>query len=441
MYGKPYLSGVMLCALAALVGLGMITITSSVLQYPYPSSHTVDTENASHSLSSWMVLSELLPREKTGPDTKARHIVRAHFESQMKEAHAVANGESLFSYCARDNFNSDFTAAAKKRYLHMLPNQARDTGSQRIFIAVNLFNSERILPNMATQLLAFAEIIGHKNVFLSIFENGSTDNTKHIIDAFDKTLNELGIPHNTVADNKPRPQTYHRIEYMADLRNRALEPLYRNATIYSRVVFLNDVFFCLPDLFELVHQSLAYQAHLTCAEDFETRHGILEFYDTWVSRDLLGRAFKSRYQNIADDGAALIGQLHNRPFQVQCCWNGAAVLDASVFRGSNALNFRRSFPGECSASECSLLCNDLWQAGYQRALVVPRVKVTYNIETRDLLRRPSNFPRDVPFHDQDPAKMVFKPGPATVYCNPLNGMDVSVPDGPASFIDLHTSRA
>ncbi|KAJ2793801.1 hypothetical protein H4R20_006430, partial [Coemansia guatemalensis] len=237
----------------------------------------------------------------------------------------------------------------------------------------------------------------------------------------------------------PRPQVYHRIEYMADLRNRALEPLYRNATNYRRVLFLNDVFFCLPDLLELVHQSFTYQAHLTCAEDFETRHGILEFYDTWVSRDLLGRAFKSRYQNIADDGGALIGQLHNRPFQVQCCWNGAAVLDANAFRGANALRFRRSAPGECSASECSLLCNDLWQAGYQRALVVPRVKVTYNIETRDLLRRPSNFPRDVPFHDPDPAKKVFKPGPATVYCNPLNSEGVSVPDGPASYIDLHTS--
>ncbi|PIA17328.1 hypothetical protein COEREDRAFT_92019 [Coemansia reversa NRRL 1564] len=223
---------------------------------------------------------------------------------------------------------------------------------------------------------------------------------------------------------------------MADLRNRALEPLYCDVGKYSRIIFLNDVIFCLPDLLELVHQSLTYQAHLTCAEDFEIHNGILEFYDTWVSRDLLGRAFKSRYQNIADDGTALIGQLHNRPFQVQCCWNGAAVLDANVFRGNNALRFRRSSPGECSASECSLLCNDLWEAGYQRALVVPRVKVAYNIKTRDLLRQPSNFPRDVPFHDQDPAKMIFKPGPATVYCNPLNSKGASVPEGPASLIEL-----
>ncbi|KAI8320665.1 hypothetical protein GQ54DRAFT_246300, partial [Martensiomyces pterosporus] len=253
----------------------------------------------------------------------------------------------------------------------------------RIYVAVNLFNNERVLPNMATQLLAFADMLGSKRVFLSIYENGSTDRTKEILREFKRALRILGIPHRIVADEKPRPALYHRIEYMAEIRNRALEPLAGLGTRFDKVVFLNDVFFCLTDLMELVYQSQLNSAHLTCAEDFESKHGILAFYDTWVSRDILGRAFKGQPQNIADDIGALLGQLRNWPFQVQCCWNGVAVIDAQVFRGHNATRFRRSAPGECSASECSLLCNDLWTSGYRRAVVVPRVKVAYDIKTRD----------------------------------------------------------
>ncbi|KAJ1802909.1 hypothetical protein LPJ77_005503, partial [Coemansia sp. RSA 2523] len=278
---------------------------------------------------------------------------------------------------------------------------------------------ERVLPNMATQLLAFAKMLGRKQVFLSVYENGSSDNTKSILQAFERTVKELGIPHSIVTDSRQRPQHYHRIEYMADIRNRALEALY-NSTAYNRVVFLNDVYFCLPDLLELLHQSQFHRTHLTCAEDFDMRHGSLEFYDTWVSRDMLGRAFKSRYQSIADDNMALAGQVHNRPFQAQCCWNGMAVLDAQVFDGPKALRFRRSSPGECSASECSLLCNDLWKTGRRRVVVVPRVKVAYNIETRDRLRQPLSFPRDAPFGDQPLREITFRPGPKSVYCNPLN---------------------
>ena len=33
---------------------------------------------------------------------------------------------------------------------------------------------------------------------------------------------------------------------------------------------------------------------------------------------------------------------------------------------------------ECSASECSLICNDYWEAGYGRILMVPRVKLAYD---------------------------------------------------------------
>ncbi|KAJ1931833.1 hypothetical protein GGF37_007257, partial [Kickxella alabastrina] len=313
------------------------------------------------------------------------------------------------------------------------------SGTGRIFVAANLYNSERVLANMAAQLLVLADIMGSDRVFISIYENGSTDKTKDILLKFRDMLGILAIPHKIVTDSKPRKTSNHRIEYMAELRNRALDPLYQQALRYNRVVFLNDIFFCLPDIFELLHQSRVHSAHLTCAEDFEIQHGALAFYDTWVSRDILGHAFKSRYQEIAQDGNALVSQLYNRPFQVQCCWNGLAVIDARVFEGPAAIRFRRSAPKECSASECSLLCNDLWAAGYKRAVVVPRVKVSYDIATRDQLRQPVYFPHDAPFSDQNhPPKVEFKPGPKAVYCHPLNNPGSRTPDGPASFVALES---
>ncbi len=38
----------------------------------------------------------------------------------------------------------------------------------------------------------------------------------------------------------------------------------------------------------------------------------------------------------------------------------------------------RLLEGECSASECSLIANDYWNAGYGRIIMVPRVKLAYD---------------------------------------------------------------
>lgn len=68
------------------------------------------------------------------------------------------------------------------------------------------------------------------------------------------------------------------------------------------------------------------------------------------------------------------------PIQVQSCWNGIAILDPAPFYQPKHVRFRmaRIAEGECSASECSLICNDYWEAGYGRILMVPRVKLAYD---------------------------------------------------------------
>ncbi|KAJ1990073.1 hypothetical protein GGI25_004043 [Coemansia spiralis] len=366
----------------------------------------------------------------------SQHAVLSRFIMYLQTVHQEVNGENLEAYCGRNNFKNKHVDEAEKRYRYL----GNGIGTEKIFVAANLYNNERILPNMVMQLTELARVLGPKRVFISLYENGSDDRTKQILRMLQQTLAALEVPHRITIEQRVRPKkNYHRIKYMAELRNRAMEPLYNSSSgRFGKVVFINDVFFCLPDLLELIHQANAQGAHLTCAEDFVIRHGSLVFYDTWVARDMLGRAFRGMRQNIADDGGALVSQLHGQPFQVQCCWNGIAIIDAQVFDGREGIRFRRSAEGECSASECSLLCNDMWTKGYQRAVVVPRVKLSYEIDARDQLRIPLHKPRDLPFsRAQKPGQTVaFRPGPVSVYCHPLNSADSHVPDGVASFVPL-----
>ena len=91
------------------------------------------------------------------------------------------------------------------------------------------------------------------------------------------------------------------------------------------------------------------------------------------------------------------------PIPVQCCWNGMVVMDAKAFH--KGLRFRyaevtdaqqqyylqhgkTTVPGErgeeCSASECSLLCKDIWANHGERTRIVmdPSVKVAYQQDRR-----------------------------------------------------------
>ena len=68
------------------------------------------------------------------------------------------------------------------------------------------------------------------------------------------------------------------------------------------------------------------------------------------------------------------------PVQVQSCWNGIAILDPAPMYAHPHVRFRMAklSTGECSASECSLICNDYWNSGYGRIIMIPRVKLAYD---------------------------------------------------------------
>lgn len=112
-----------------------------------------------------------------------------------------------------------------------------------------------------------------------------------------------------------------------------------------------------------------------------TTQGSPVFYDNWVSRDINGTALENApFDSIFHDPASAERFQMHLPVQVQACWNGVAVLDPAPFYTPPYVRFRMASltENECSASECSLICNDYWEAGYGRILMVPRVKLAYD---------------------------------------------------------------
>lgn len=121
------------------------------------------------------------------------------------------------------------------------------------------------------------------------------------------------------------------------------------------------------------------------------------FYDNWVARDINGTALENApFESIFHDPDSSERFQQHLPIQVQSCWNGVAILDPAPFYTPPYVSFRmaRLAEGECSASECSLICNDYWEAGYGRILMVPRVKLAYDrVSPRSTMQTESVSPR------------------------------------------------
>jgi alpha-1,3-mannosyltransferase len=66
------------------------------------------------------------------------------------------------------------------------------------------------------------------------------------------------------------------------------------------------------------------------------------------------------------------------PLPVQCCWNGMAAFSALPFK--QGIKIRSHLAGECAASECSLLCDDMHRMGYRNVMVDPSVRVAYKAD-------------------------------------------------------------
>lgn len=241
------------------------------------------------------------------------------------------------------------------------------------FFAALLKDNDSIIDNWACQIVRVAEALQPAPIYISIVENDdSSDNTGTSLKVLRDRLTKLGIRNTIITEAVRQRDGRDRITWLSELRNLALEPLYRlnwNAES-TRIVFLNDVWFHSDQIVELILTNRG-NYDMSCALDFYWK-----FYDVWVSRDLGGQSLDGIYPYFKDSTART--QLRDlEPVRVFSCWNGAVMIKGEPFIKNPQLKFRPSPPGLPVHSECFWICHDLWKSGYYNILINPRIILAY----------------------------------------------------------------
>ena len=136
----------------------------------------------------------------------------------------------------------------------------------KIYVASTHWNNGKALHEFWNKaVLNLVEHVGPENIYISIYESGSWDDSKGALRLLDLDLERLGVQRTIVLDEtthadeitKPISDTgwietprgkkeRRRISYLADLRNKSLKPLIDlalNGVRYDKILFLNDVAF------------------------------------------------------------------------------------------------------------------------------------------------------------------------------------------------------
>lgn len=338
--------------------------------------------------------------------------------------------ERIFS--TSDNRKLSSSRASSSRSSRLRPSYE----GHKYFFAINLYNSFDVIPDLFSNMFKVSAILGYHNVFISVYENGSTDQTKALLRIFDALCRSVGLRVIIRTSLRTRGAFHHRIEYLAEVRNAALAPLQElrdaEGEVFDSIIFMNDVLPCVDDLLELIWQSRRQNAGITCGSDYIFHDEVVSeplsrlcggcrawltlctisgttrllrqvrillsslsvrssqradhvssrftLY-SWVSRDMNGTALENApFEAVFRDMESAHRFQRHLPVQVQSCWNGIAILDPAPMYAVPHVRFRMAdlSSGECSASECSLICNDYWKAGYGRIIMVPRVKLAYD---------------------------------------------------------------
>ncbi|KAK4697566.1 alpha-1,3-mannosyltransferase, partial [Lecanoromycetidae sp. Uapishka_2] len=289
-----------------------------------------------------------------------------------------------------------------------------DSRGQRLFIASIHWNNEQILrSNWNRAILELVEFFGADNVYVSIYESGSWDDTKDALRELDRDLESLRVrrtitlDESTHKDEIQKPFTtgwidtprgkkeLRRIPYLAKLRNLVLKPFHTLAlegTKFNKVLFLNDVVFTTEDVSRLLATRDGEYA-AACSLDFAKAP---HYYDTFALRDSDGHEAVSStfpyFRSKASRNAILAGQ----PVPVQSCWNGIIAFDATPFYEPDPLQFR-GVPDSLAlhhveGSECCLIHADNPLTPTQGVWMNPDVRVGYSPQAYTAVHPGSYWP-------------------------------------------------
>eukprot|EP00898_Chlorokybus_atmophyticus_P001618 jgi/Chlat1/2457/Chrsp171S02346 len=250
----------------------------------------------------------------------------------------------------------------------------------RVFIAMNLHDNERVGPHLIFQLQRLLSWLNPSNIYVSIYESGSNDSTPALLALLHSLLQSMKVAHIINGSKDDVRGGKQRIEFLAQVRNKAIIPLMQpDSPRYDKVFFMNDVFHCAEDSLLL----LLHDAHIASGFDIgdvDWRERRIRYYDYWVGRDITGDRFMMwpPYSLFPPNQARIQEGL---PFPVYCTWNGMVSINAEIFQDKQ-IQFRfRQWRGECSSSEMTHFCEDIWKV-YQnstKVVIDPRVLVTYEL--------------------------------------------------------------
>ncbi|KAG6086279.1 hypothetical protein E4U33_006777 [Claviceps sp. LM78 group G4] len=274
---------------------------------------------------------------------------------------------------------------------------------ERIYIASMHFNNGEILRSHWNKaVLELTEVFGPKNVFVSVFESGSWDDSKDLVRELDQELGKRGVARRVEVSDKTHQdelddpikgegwvntarhkRELRRIPYLAKLRNRTIKDLldlHSEGVEFDKVLFLNDVVFTVQDVLDLMDTNGGdYGA--ACSLDFAKPP---LYYDTFALRDIEGHEHVMQtwpYFKARTSRHALVRNLDAVP--VTSCWNGIVVMPTEPFVSSTTSLRFRGVPDSLAqfhleGSECCLIHADNPLSRTRGVYLNPRVRVAYN---------------------------------------------------------------
>ncbi|KAM3416682.1 hypothetical protein BST61_g8273 [Cercospora zeina] len=232
--------------------------------------------------------------------------------------------------------------------------QSANVYNEKVFIAASIYDKEGevVSGEWGHSVLDLISILGPQNVFLSLYENDPDPMAKAALEAFSRnltcakavvteTIDLSKLHHVATPDGTKRLK---RIEFLADVRNRALRPLddvnsVAQRTRYDKLLYLNDVVFDPIDAANLLFSTNANeltgrtQYRAACATDFIMP---FKFYDTFATRDLEGYDMGVPFYPWFSGG----GKAESRKdvleqkdaVRVKSCWGGMVAFEAKWFQ-------------------------------------------------------------------------------------------------------------
>jgi hypothetical protein len=242
--------------------------------------------------------------------------------------------------------------------------------NEKVFIAAALYEEKGNLVSGAwgKAVLQLIDLLGPEHVHLSLYEDNPDLKTKQALADFrDKvpckvmcTCNEIhrtnnsanstivfeeldisALPHTELPNGEHRLK---RIAFLAEVRNRALEPIDKHGVKFDRVLFLNDVIFDPIDAVQLLFSTNVDsngRANYAgaCAVDFINA---FKFYDRFATvgfdTELTGIPFFPWFTNALGATSRTDVLAGTDAVRVRSCWGGMVAYEARWFQHHSPLD-------------------------------------------------------------------------------------------------------